>query len=467
MIFRLEDIINAGSDEDLPVYLNRKIVPTNSIALILILAIAIPFIIISLIYFPVLAIIPVLGGLTCTFVIIINYFGGIYYSRLIISVLPLLLAASYNAFLCDANDEPIASVFLTELSFALIPFVVFDLREKLFLTCTSVFCAIIIITFPITKNWVDVNADASVLRFGWLNTVTVCLAIITGFGSMAGLAFLNKQAEKSSEDLLRDMDEKNQVLKESEQVLKENLKKLEESQINEQKRNWASEGLTKISQTLQTNKNKAEIFDNLIAQIVTYVKANQGGIYIVQENENIKDASIKLIACYAYSRKKYIEQEYKAGQGLIGQAFLEKEYIYLTEVPADYLKITSGLGESTPRSILIIPLKINEVVEGIIELASFNKFEAYEINFIEKLGEIIASYILSNKNNEQTQKLLKESTQQAEALRAQEEEMRQNLEELAATQEEVVRKENEYLKEIQRLTDALNKQQPLNDILQQ
>jgi GAF domain-containing protein len=299
------------------------------------------------------------------------------------------------------------------------------------------------------------DANVAMLRHGWLSFVTVALAIVTGFCSMLGIALLNKEAEKSSEKLLLDMEEKNKSLKESEQVLKENLKKVEEAQVGEQKRNWASEGLAKISQILQDTKDKDQVYDKLIGGLITYLKANQGGIYVVEEREQTQKNLLKLVSCYAYTRKKFIEQSYEAGQGLIGQAYLEKEYIYLTQVPADYVRITSGLGESTPRSILIMPLKVNDRVEGIIELASFTKFDDHQISFIEKVGENIASYIQNVRINEKTRLLLNESQQQAEILRAQEEEMRQNLEELAATQEEIHRKENEYLKQIQDLQELL------------
>ena len=194
----------------------------------------------------------------------------------------------------------------------------------------------------------------------------------------------------------------------------------------------------------------------LIASLVTYLKANQGGIYVVEESEQASQVSIQLASCYAYSRKKFVDQSYSPGQGLIGQAYLEKEYIYLTEVPTDYIRITSGLGESTPRAILIMPLKVNDKVEGLIEIASFTRFDQYQIAFIQKAGENIASFIQNYRINEKTRKLLEESQNQAEMLRAQEEEMRQNLEELAATQEEMHRKESEYLRQIEALKESIH-----------
>jgi HAMP domain-containing protein len=224
-------------------------------------------------------------------------------------------------------------------------------------------------------------------------------------------------------------------------AMNENLRKAAEA---DRKRNWASEGLAKFSDVVHANTELPLLSAQLISGLVKYLQANQGGLFVVSETDR-QAPHLELLACYAYNRKKYVNKQIAVGEGLLGQAYLEKDTIYLTDIPAGYLQITSGLGEANPACLLIVPLKTQDSVEGVLEIASFREFEDHEIAFVEKLAESIAAAIASVRINERTQNLLQEARQQAEELRSQEEEMRQNMEELVATQEEMKRKEAEYL----------------------
>jgi transcriptional regulator with GAF, ATPase, and Fis domain len=230
---------------------------------------------------------------------------------------------------------------------------------------------------------------------------------------------------------------------------------LKTSADEDKKRNWATEGLAKFVDILRSNNSKtSNLSENILTNLVKYLKANQGTMFVVND-ENEKDVHLELVACYAYDRKKHVEKRIEIGEGLVGQAYLEKDIIFLTDVPDNYVAITSGLGDANPRCVLIVPLKMNEKVYGIIEIASFVPFEKYMIEFTEKLGESIASTIAATKINDRTSSLLAQTQIQAEEMRSQEEEMRQNMEELQATQEEMGRKENDYIKQIESLKAEL------------
>jgi PAS domain S-box-containing protein len=230
------------------------------------------------------------------------------------------------------------------------------------------------------------------------------------------------------------------------------LKKISEEEKN---RNWATEGLAKFADILrETNEDTSHLGDRIIANLVKYMGANQGGIFVLNEDDP-QGSFLELISCYAYNRKKFVQKRVEVGEGLVGQTFLEKATIYMTELPKGYTTITSGLGEATPGNLVLIPLKVNEIILGVIELASFDVMEKYKVDFLEKVGESIASALSSVRVSQKTEKLLRESQIQTEQLRSQEEEVRQNMEELSATQEEMQR----ILKEAQ------NKEQYLNDLI--
>ncbi|OIP03469.1 MAG: hypothetical protein AUJ97_04455 [Bacteroidetes bacterium CG2_30_32_10] len=260
---------------------------------------------------------------------------------------------------------------------------------------------------------------------------------------------LSNQIELSSEN---DMIGKSVV-----NVQKQLFKFTEEerlTKLEDEKRNWATEGLAMFSNFLRGNGDLKNISQSIISNLVKYLKANQGGLYIINaDEEGFK--YIELLACFAYERTKHINKRIEIGEGLIGQCYLEKEFIYMNDVPDEYVKITSGLGNANPRSILIVPAKINDSIEAIIEIASFHELEQYQIDFVEKLAENIASTIWNIQVNEKTKRLLEESQLQTEEMRSKEEEMHQSIEELASIQEEMNRKEKFYQSKIQELTTTI------------
>ena len=213
----------------------------------------------------------------------------------------------------------------------------------------------------------------------------------------------------------------------------------------EQKRNWATQGLAKFADILRTNdQGVAALGDSIISNLVKYLDANQGGLFVINDAEE-SDVHLELIACYAWNKKKYLKMRVDSGEGLVGQAWQENDTLLITEVPQNYVKITSGLGEANPNCFLIVPLTVNDVTYGVVEIASFKTFETYQIDFVKKLAESIASTLSTTKINERTKILLDQSQMQTEQKRAQEEEMRQNMEEMQATQEEMERKDRDTM----------------------
>ncbi len=219
----------------------------------------------------------------------------------------------------------------------------------------------------------------------------------------------------------------------------------EKRKKEDEQRHWAAEGMALFGEILrQNNDNIEELTFQVIRNLVSYVGANQAAFYLVDDDDET-DIHFRMTACYAYERRKFANKIIPWGDGLVGACALEKEKIVLKKVPDSYLSITSGLGKANPKFLMLIPLKMNDIVHGIIELASFNPFEKYQEEFIDKVSESVATTIATVKINIRTAKLLRESREQAEELALKEEQMRQNMEEFQAAQEEASRQSAKFI----------------------
>ena len=230
-------------------------------------------------------------------------------------------------------------------------------------------------------------------------------------------------------------------------AMQKNLKKAKEFEVErkaeEERLNWGTKGMATFGDILrQNNDNLNELSFNTIKNLVDYTKSNQGGIFVINDNDR-NHPFLEMTACYAFDRRKHLEKTIEIGEGLVGRCFKEGKTIFMTDVPETYINISSGLGKDRPRCLMLVPLKNNDEILGVIEIASFRVYEKFEVEFIEKLAESISATLSSTKINIRTTELLAKSQQQAEEMLAQEEEVRQNMEELQATQEEMERKQHE------------------------
>ena len=219
-----------------------------------------------------------------------------------------------------------------------------------------------------------------------------------------------------------------------------------------EKQNWNNKGIARFSEILRQNTSSIKKLSKLvISNLVDYLHANQGALFIIN-NLNNEDIYIEQVATIAYNRQRAVKKRLELNEGLIGRCIDEQLPIFMTNLPDKYIEITSGLGGTQPSCLLIVPLKTNNNVYGALELASFTQFSQYEIDFVNKISESIASSIASVKIGEHTTALLNQMQEQSDILASQEEEMRQNLEELQATQEESARREAE----IRSVLDTIN-----------
>lgn len=223
--------------------------------------------------------------------------------------------------------------------------------------------------------------------------------------------------------------------------MRENLKKADAKDDQDR---FISETTAEVSEILrQYTQDIAILTDRILNKLIQKLQASQGAIYLAEGVHD--DLHLEMEACYAYNRKKYLHQRIEIGDGLVGQTFLEGLPTYITKVPPQYKSIDAGLGEMHPSCLMIIPLKVNDKMVGILEIAFLRELEAYERNFLEKIADNIASTLITARSNEETQQLYEQAQLAAEELRTREEEMRQNMEELKTTQEEMQRTQTAML----------------------
>ncbi len=229
----------------------------------------------------------------------------------------------------------------------------------------------------------------------------------------------------------------------------------------EAEQNWIAEGKEEISNILRLHNKVNDLALEVIVKLINYIGAIQGAFYVYDDQKD----KIVNVATYAYNRRKYIEQEFSMGEGLVGECAYEMDIIYRTEIPDDYISISSGiLGERKPCSLLLLPLISDEKLQGILEFASLQpEIPELTITFMKELGDIIARTVFNLRVNQKTEHLLKESQQMTEELQENEEQLRQNAEEMRATQEEL---QKSYVQLEKQVEEVENAQKRLNSLLE-
>ncbi|MCU0449750.1 MAG: GAF domain-containing protein [Bernardetiaceae bacterium] len=287
-----------------------------------------------------------------------------------------------------------------------------------------------------------------------VNQVNQVYAQATGFAQQIGQGNYNAPYATASE-----RDELGTALLQMRDSLKQAAHEADQ-------RNWANEGAAKFANILRTNSQSQErLAVQLLTELVQYVGANQGSLFILNDTL-ADDVHLELVAAYAWDKRRFVDKKVYPGDGTVGQAWLEQDTLFITDVPNHYVQIGSGLGDANPNCLVVVPLIFNAQVYGVLELASFAVMKPHQLEFLKKFAETVASAIATVKVNERTHKLLAASQEMAEQLRMQEEEMRQNLEELMATQDELQRKATNYERQVEEHLATIERLQSRKKVLQ-
>jgi HAMP domain-containing protein/signal transduction histidine kinase/CheY-like chemotaxis protein len=146
---------------------------------------------------------------------------------------------------------------------------------------------------------------------------------------------------------------------------------------------WLKTNLAKFFGLMQGQRGLQALTDQIMSELTPVVGAQHGAFYLAEPNG--EPAQFSLTSSYAYTKRKHLANRFELGEGIVGQCARERKPIILTEVPDDYVQITSGLGEAAPRNIAVYPVFFENQVRGVIELGSFHEFTPVQLAFLEQL----------------------------------------------------------------------------------
>ena len=174
-------------------------------------------------------------------------------------------------------------------------------------------------------------------------------------------------------------------------ALKDNINEMirnlrDTTRINTEQ-DWLKTNVARFTRLLQGQRDMLTVSRLILSELAPLV-SEQAGVFFINDTSN-GEPLLKLIASYGYQERKHLANRFAPGEGLVGQCLLEKQRIMLTDIPGDYIRVTSGLGEAPPRNIAVLPILFEGDVLAVMELASFSQFSDIHLTFLDQLTESI------------------------------------------------------------------------------
>ncbi len=214
--------------------------------------------------------------------------------------------------------------------------------------------------------------------------------------------------------------------------LNEMIRNLRETTRENTEQDWLKTNLERFTRMLQGQRDLATVSSMILSELAPLVSAQHGVFYTLASLEDGGEPVLLYQAGYGYKERKHLANHFRLGEGLVGQCAQEKERILLTDVPGDYVRINSGLGESAPLNIIVLPILFEGSVRAVVELASFSQFSPTHQAFLDQLTESIGLVLNTIEANTLTENLLKQSQSQAQELQSRQEELSTSNEDLAS-----------------------------------
>ncbi|HKS21857.1 MAG TPA: response regulator, partial [Thermoanaerobaculia bacterium] len=251
----------------------------------------------------------------------------------------------------------------------------------------------------------------------------------------------------------------------------EMIRSLRDTTLRNNEQDWLKTNLAKFTRMMQGQKSLQSVSQMILSELAPVVNAKHGVFYIMDSSNGGGEPTLHLASTYAYKERKNLNKDFHIGEGLVGQAAFEKQRILLQNAPDDYITINSGLGESKPMQIVVLPIVFEGQVLAVMELASFLAFSDTNIALLDQLTESIGVVLNTIQANMRTEELLSQSQSLAEELQSQQEELTetnkrleqqakslQASEELLKQQQEELQQTNEELEEKARLLQSQNEE---------
>src|ERR1700687_4361502 len=211
--------------------------------------------------------------------------------------------------------------------------------------------------------------------------------------------------------------------------INEMIRNLRETTEKNTEQDWLKTNLARFARMLQGQRDPMTVSKMILSELAPLVNAEQG-VFYGMVGPNGREAHLAFQAGYAYKGRKNLPTQFRLGEGLIGQCALEKKRILMSDVPGDYVRISSGLGEAKPLNIMVLPVLFEGEVRAVIELASFQKFSPTHQDFLDQLMESIGIVLNNMDANSRTEELLKQSQSLANELQSQQDQLQRTNEEL-------------------------------------
>ncbi len=249
-------------------------------------------------------------------------------------------------------------------------------------------------------------------------------------------------------------------------VLKDNInemiRNLKDTTLKNSEQDWLKTNLAKFSRMLQGQKDLLTVGRLILSELAPVVSAQHAVFYILDTGK--EPPQLSLLASYAYKGQSALGSQIQLGEGLVGQCALEKQKILLSNIPPNYIRISSGLGDAAPQNIIVLPVVFEGQVKGVLELASFERFNPTHQAFLDQLTESIGIVLNTIEANMRTEDLLKQSQSLAQELQSRQEELQQTNEELQekarllAHQNQEVERKNQEVEQARQALEEKAKQ---------